>query len=373
VKAVEIKKILQLVWTAFGMGIISLLFIQFFIVTIPPFYFYSTFALLLFGNLPYTLLYRFFSIQTQKALFISNLIIIVSILFYIDPTIGHVVFYFTPIYAALFKKFYYFVYTFFMTVFSYLVVLYLHPTFSLDLVYAVIQLSIFLSYIMILYYVFREILHKENLDSMYTKTMSALILAIEAKDDYTRGHSNRVSVYSMILGEHLRNSGQTIDLDTLRVSSLLHDIGKVNIPLEILQKPGKLTVEEYEMIKLHSVYGADIAKKMEFPEPIVSSILHHHERADGKGYPHQLAGDKIPLYSKIIAIADTFDALTTNRSYRDPFTIEQAKHIILENSGTQFDSELIPHFIEVYPLFVAEAQKSVFYNKHEISNKNNII
>jgi putative nucleotidyltransferase with HDIG domain len=260
-----------------------------------------------------------------------------------------------------------------MSVLSYLVIIYFHPTLYLDPVYAIVQLSIFLSYTMILYFIFREILHKENLDSMYTKTMSALILAIEAKDDYTRGHSNRVSVYSMILGEHLKKSGQAINLDTLRVSSLLHDIGKVHIPLEILQKPGKLTVEEYEMIKLHSVYGADIAKQMEFPEPIITSILHHHERADGNGYPHQLANDKIPIYSKIIAFADTFDALITNRSYRDPFTIEQAKHIILENSGTQFDSEMVPHFIEVYPLFVADAQNTVFFNKHEISNKNKII
>jgi putative nucleotidyltransferase with HDIG domain len=348
----DIKKILRIVWISCAIGIIFVLFIHFYMLNIPPFYLYSFLSVLSLSFLPYSLVYKYFSESVQKSLFIVNVTLFVGFLYWLEPWLGYSLFYFTPVYAALFKKLSYFIYSFIATIASYLLAIYFNQELTFEPVTAMTQLSLFLCYITILYLAGQELLHSEKQNNLYTKTMEALVLAIEVKDMYTRGHSNRVSEYSIILGKRMRQAGFELDLDTLRVSSLLHDIGKVNIPLEILQKPGKLTDEEYKIIQLHPVYGADIAKQMEFSDIIIKAILHHHERMDGKGYPQRLNGYEIPIYSKIIAIADTFDALTTDRSYRDAFTYEQAKEIILENSGTQFDSQLIPLFKEVYPLFL---------------------
>jgi putative nucleotidyltransferase with HDIG domain len=353
----DIKKILQIAWISCGIGITSVLFIHFFMMAISPYYLYSFLSILSLSFLPYSLFYKYFSEHVQKSLFIVNVTLFVGFMYWLEPWLGYALFYFTPVYAVIFKKLSYFIYSLIATIASYLLATHFNQELTFESVTAMTQLSLYLCFIIILYLAAKELLHSEKQNNLYTKTMEALVLAIEAKDMYTRGHSNRVSEYSIILGKQMKKSGFELDLDTLRVSSLLHDIGKVNIPLEILQKPGKLTDKEYKIIQLHPVYGADIAKQMEFSDVIIKAILHHHERMDGRGYPQNLNGNEIPIYSKIISIADTFDALTTDRSYRDAFTYEEATEIILSNSGTQFDSQLIPLFKEVYPLYLEVAKR----------------
>ncbi|KAA0546678.1 HD domain-containing protein [Bacillus sp. BGMRC 2118] len=318
-----------------------------------------TLLAVLIAYFPYVLIRQYVSKNFRRLLFLLITTSVIASIYYLAPYIGLVIFYMIPIYAVLFKNKIYFVFAFFTSLLSYIIVLSLQPFTSFNPLYELIQLLAFFIYTVILYYVSTVSAKQEKLNSMYTKTMEALVLAIEAKDEYTRGHSTRVSEYSMILGTYLKSNGFPVDLEVLRISSLLHDIGKVNIPIEILQKKGKLTEKEYEEIKKHPTFGAEIAISLEFPKEITEPILYHHERKDGNGYPHGLEGANIPLLARIISIADTFDALTTNRSYRSAFSIYEAKDIIIENSGTQFDDELITYFVECFPLLKTRAEQLI--------------
>jgi putative nucleotidyltransferase with HDIG domain len=324
---------------------------------------YLLFVIILTGFLPFIMTYHYLTVFIQRIFFLVTTSVILAGIFYLAPYIGHVIFYLVPIYAVLFKEKIYFIFSFVISVICYTGILFLQPEDAFIPEILFIQLFVFLCYILILYSVATITVRQEKLNSMYTKTMEALVLAIEAKDDYTRGHSTRVSEYSMILGTTLEGNGHPIDLEVLRISSLLHDIGKVNISIDILQKKGKLTKEEYEEIKKHPSFGAEIAISLEFPDEITKPILFHHERKDGKGYPKGLEGENIPLLARVIAIADTFDALTTTRSYRDAFSIDRAKEIILENSGTQFDENLIPYFIECFPRLKKRAEQLIEIEK----------
>jgi putative nucleotidyltransferase with HDIG domain len=357
------KKIVFTAWIGTSIGAIFLIVCALLFLESMTTDFYALIIVLLLGYLPIVLVHHYFSLVVQRFLFLINTSIILGLTFYFAHYIGHVIFYFGLIYAALFKDKIYFIFSFFLSILIYTSVIYLHPSITFNLFMELTQLSVFLSYTIILYFVSTIMVRQEKLNSMYTKTMEALVLAIEAKDEYTRGHSTRVSEYSMILGRQLKEDGFQIDLEVLRISSLLHDIGKVNIPNEILQKQGKLTKEEYEEIKKHPVFGSEIAKSLEFPDEIIHPILFHHERKDGKGYPSGLTGEEVPLLARIIAVADAFDALTTNRSYRRAYTIEEAKVIILENSGTQFDEQIIPQFIASFPKLKKRAEQLIEIEK----------
>ncbi|MDD3628913.1 MAG: HD-GYP domain-containing protein, partial [Actinomycetota bacterium] len=176
--------------------------------------------------------------------------------------------------------------------------------------------------------------------------VSTLVEAIEAKDPYSSGHSRRVAHYAECLCKELHLSEQ-IQKD-IYLSSLLHDVGKIGITDEILLKPGKLTKEEFEIIQRHPQQGEAIVDHFTLMHDLLSGIRSHHERYDGKGYPNKLKGDEIPLPAKIIAIADTFDALTSHRPYRSAFTPDEAISIMMENRGTQFDPELLDAFISCF-------------------------
>jgi len=176
--------------------------------------------------------------------------------------------------------------------------------------------------------------------------VKSLVYAIEAKDEYTRGHSERVSRFSMLMAERL-------DLDeeqesVLHWAAILHDIGKIGIPETILNKTGALNDEEYEIIKGHPVKGYNILRPLEQLSDSLPGILHHHERYDGKGYPHGLKGEDIPLQARIIAVADTFDALTSSRAYRSARSTEEALAVVEKGAGTQLDPDLVGVFKEVY-------------------------
>ena len=186
---------------------------------------------------------------------------------------------------------------------------------------------------------------KEQLERAYLDTIQSLRYAVEAKDPYTRGHSDRVSEYAVLIG---RKMGLPEDeIKTLQIGGLFHDIGKIGVPDTILQKEAKLTDDEYSQIKNHPSIGAHILGEAEAFKDIIPIVKYHHERFDGRGYPSRLSGEKIPLLARITAVADTFDAMTSKRSYRNALDIQYVKEEIERCKGTQFDPKIAEVFLEI--------------------------
>ena len=185
-----------------------------------------------------------------------------------------------------------------------------------------------------------------DLERFVINMVKSLVFAIEAKDDYTRGHSERVCRYSLLMAEKLGLDEERKKI--LQWSSILHDSGKIGIPESILNKPWRLEDEEYQIIKNHPMKGHTILEPLEQLASSLPGMLHHHERYDGKGYPQGLKGKKIPLEARIIAVADTFDAITSNRAYRPAKTPEEAIKEMEKVAGTQLDPDLVKVFKEVF-------------------------
>ncbi|MBI2848863.1 MAG: GAF domain-containing protein [Chloroflexi bacterium] len=178
----------------------------------------------------------------------------------------------------------------------------------------------------------------------YLDTIKALAASIDAKDPYTAGHVDRVSSYSMEMAEVLSLS--TEEQDVLRYGSILHDVGKMGIDDRILRKPGPLTSEEWAIMCTHTEIGSRIVQDIPFLRKALPIIRHHHENFDGTGYPDRLAGADIPLGARIVQVADTFDAMTTDRPYRRALTTEEADNELRKKAGTQFDPVVVDAFAE---------------------------
>lgn len=185
----------------------------------------------------------------------------------------------------------------------------------------------------------------DKLEKAYLESIQTLRYTVEAKDTYTRGHSDRVSEYSILIGKKLGLSDT--DLKTLEIGGLFHDVGKIGVPDSILQKTDKLTDDEYSEIKNHPSIGAHILSSATIFQDIIPIVKHHHERYDGHGYPGQLKGEEIPYLARIAAIADTFDAMTSKRSYRDSLPIETVINEFKRCKGTQFDPKLTDVFLDI--------------------------
>jgi putative nucleotidyltransferase with HDIG domain len=174
---------------------------------------------------------------------------------------------------------------------------------------------------------------------LFLGSIRMLAAAIDEKDPYTRGHSGRVAKYSIIIGDGLGLSAE--DLDRLRIAALLHDVGKIGVDDRVLKKPGKLTDEEFDLMKQHTVKGANIMRPVSQLKDMLPGIELHHERLDGQGYPYGLSGDQIPIMARIIAVADTFDAITTNRPYQSAMDLEYALERIRSLAITRFDPKVV--------------------------------
>ncbi len=185
-----------------------------------------------------------------------------------------------------------------------------------------------------------------KLQNLFVESITALANAIDARDPYTRGHSERVAAFSVLIAERLNFTSE--EIWNLRNAALLHDIGKIRIRDNILNKPDKLSNEEYEEMQRHAVYGAGIMMPVKSFRPLIPYILHHHEWYNGAGYPDRKRGNEIPLCARIICVADSFDAMTSDRPYRKGMPIEKAIKIIRENRGSQFDPDIADIFIELY-------------------------
>jgi putative nucleotidyltransferase with HDIG domain len=174
-------------------------------------------------------------------------------------------------------------------------------------------------------------------------TVTSLAYAIDAKDQYTQGHSQKVSAYAALLAEAL---GMTEpEVEEIRLAAVLHDVGKVGIPEQILNKSGPLNPEEWDTMKTHVLFGGKILEPLVPLARIREMVLHHHEFFDGSGYPHALSGEAIPLGARIITIADSYDTITSDRSYKKGRTAEQALSELERCANTQFDGRLIAAFV----------------------------
>lgn len=172
------------------------------------------------------------------------------------------------------------------------------------------------------------------------QVVQSFIVAMEAKDAYTFGHSERISQYAVAIAQQLPQYQDENKLKNIRLSGLLHDIGKIHISDDILTKPDKLTKSEFEVVKSHTTIGAQMVEKVEGLEVLKCGVLYHHERWDGTGYPKGSQGLEIPLEARILAVADAFDAMTSTRAYRRGLSFNEAYNQVLTNLGTQFDPNL---------------------------------
>ncbi|MBI2264497.1 MAG: HD domain-containing protein [Armatimonadetes bacterium] len=180
---------------------------------------------------------------------------------------------------------------------------------------------------------------------LYLGAVQCLAEAIEKKDVYTKGHCDRVREYSVKIAQEMKLSESQVK--ALELASILHDVGKIGVPEHILTKPGKLTPEEYDVIKKHPNHGYDIVLPINLPDDVRQGILHHQERYDGSGYPKGLRGEEIHIFGRIIAVADTFDAMSKPRVYRKEFPIPECISEIKRGSGVQFDPKVVEAFLSV--------------------------
>lgn len=188
---------------------------------------------------------------------------------------------------------------------------------------------------------FESAVLQEILLSNYLEAIETLAVALEAKDPYTRGHSNMVTAYAVAIARKMVLEPSMVQ--AIEIGAMMHDIGKIGVPDDILKKPGSLTSEEFEIVKRHPVIGEEILKPMQHPLfDIPRQIVRwHHERLDGKGYPDGLSGNEIPLAAKITFVADAYDAMTSERPYRDGMPLEKAFTELRKNAGTQFEPDIV--------------------------------
>jgi putative nucleotidyltransferase with HDIG domain len=186
--------------------------------------------------------------------------------------------------------------------------------------------------------------------------VEALSYMLEYHDPYTKGHSKNVAKYAKEIAIKLNLSKYKVDI--IYLSGLLHDIGKTFVDIDLLNKTDKLTKREFEKIKEHPVSGADVIENIQGLSDIEKTIRHHHERIDGMGYPDGLKNDQIPLDSKIIAVADAYDAMVTNRPYRDRLSHEEAIEELQRHSGSQFSNNIVDIFLEILQESYTEAENS---------------
>ena len=202
--------------------------------------------------------------------------------------------------------------------------------------------------------------HVESIAGLHMRTIEALALAIEAKDHTTHEHLRRVRVYALEVGKQLGLSAQ--ELEALKAAAMLHDIGKLAVPEHIISKPGRLTPEEFEKMKIHPVVGAEILERVSFPYPVAPIVRAHHEKWDGTGYPYGLRGEEIPIGARILSAVDCLDALASERQYRRAMDLDEAMNEVVAMAGKSFDPRVVlilkRHYVELERLAQATPEKT---------------
>src|ERR1041385_1632754 len=195
----------------------------------------------------------------------------------------------------------------------------------------------------------------EALSRLHLATAEALATAIDAKDQTTHCHVRRVQIYAAGMGQVFGLSAD--EISALKAGALLHDVGKLAVPPHILNKPGPLTHAEFEKMKIHTVVGAQILGRVDFPYPVIPIVRHHHEQWDGRGYPDRLRGEQIPITARIISVVDCFDSIREDRPFRRGMTLDEATALLRRGAGIHFDPVVVEQFIKTLPRFEAEIAK----------------
>src|SRR5207237_1252547 len=195
--------------------------------------------------------------------------------------------------------------------------------------------------------------HVQEVSDLHLATIEALALAIDAKDQTAQSHIRRVQVYAAGLARSLGMTDN--EIQGVKTAALLHDIGKLAVPEHILSKPGPLTQEEFQKIRIHPQVGAEIISGVPFPYPVAPLILSHHERWDGKGYPDALRGEEIPLGARILSVVDYFDALMSERPYHKAMTLDAALGLLRQEAGKGLDPQVVTLFTQLLPQLQEEA------------------
>jgi diguanylate cyclase (GGDEF)-like protein/putative nucleotidyltransferase with HDIG domain len=208
--------------------------------------------------------------------------------------------------------------------------------------------------------------HISDMAQLHLRTIEALALAIDAKDDTTAAHLRRVQVYASEVGKEL--SLTKVEMQALEAAALLHDIGKLAVPEHIISKPGRLTQDEFEKMKIHPIVGAEILERVNFPYPVVPIVRAHHEKFDGSGYPDGLKGDQIPIGARILSVVDCLDALASDRQYRSAMPLDEAIKIIVEESGKSYDPQVVKIMHARYRELEAKAKAESVDNAARISS-----
>jgi HD-GYP domain-containing protein (c-di-GMP phosphodiesterase class II) len=227
--------------------------------------------------------------------------------------------------------------------------------------------GVILPILLVLYFTFRTTMgrledahrHVDQLNTLYLSTIETLAMAIDAKDQVTHGHIRRVQSHAVFLARQVGVTDEK-QIRAIEAAALLHDTGKLAVPEHILNKPGRLTFEEFEQMKLHASIGADLLSGIAFPYPVVPIVRHHHENWDGSGYPSGLSGTEIPIGARILAVVDCFDALTSDRPYRPRLSDEEALRILSERRGTMYDPLMVDTFRSVYQELPNESPAPAF-------------
>lgn len=234
---------------------------------------------------------------------------------------------------------------------------YLHTAIDGSIVFLVVPIPL------MLYYGFRtwlgrlndQVEHLAHTNRAYRAMVESFAIAVDARDEVTHGHILRVQVYGRALAAHVGITDATT-LEALDAAALLHDIGKLGIPDHILNKPGPLTPEEFEVMKTHVEIGTRILSRVDLPYPILPIVRHHHENWDGTGYPDRLSAESIPMGARILMIVDCFDALTSDRPYRARLSTDDAVAILRKRAGSMYDAALVHAFLELLPTLLAASQ-----------------
>jgi putative nucleotidyltransferase with HDIG domain len=217
----------------------------------------------------------------------------------------------------------------------------------------------------VLYYMFKhalgrtqdQITHLGEVNRLYLATIEALAHAIDAKDQVTHGHIRRVQREAVRLAEHLGIHDEK-EIKAIEAAALLHDMGKLAVPEHILNKPGRLSPAEFEIMKRHAPIGAEILSGIDFPYPVVPIVRHHHENWDGTGYPDGISGEQIPIGARILSVVDCFDALTSDRPYRPRMTTDEAMEIVVQRRGSMYDPRVVDAFRKIHAHFTPDEQDS---------------
>jgi putative nucleotidyltransferase with HDIG domain len=198
-------------------------------------------------------------------------------------------------------------------------------------------LAIYLIVVFLVYFISRDLVKQSQLETKHMQTILTLSKSVEAKDPYTRGHSDRVANIAQMIADRM----QLVSSKDVYYSGLIHDVGKLAIPDMILTKEGPLTDDEYNLMKTHTTEGAKICSSLDIKEDMIKGVLHHHERWDGRGYPNGLKEEQIPLIGRILCAADTIDAMSSDRAYRNSLELAWIREELIKCRTTQFDPVII--------------------------------